>query len=154
MTTSRADKCFKFAFNHLRLGLNAEWLRKYFDVETKTEVEAIVADIKLEFEKALKSVKWFDEATREAALQKLDSMTSLVAYPYELLDDNELVRVYKNITLDSSKLLETFLQLSKLEAAGKFRMLRNSNFKSDWTINSFVAQVNAFYYPGENIFRK
>jgi predicted metalloendopeptidase len=153
-TASRADKCFNFSFHHLRLSVNAEWLRKYFNIETKTEVESIVTAIKLELKEVLKSVEWFDGPTREAALQKLDSMMSLVAFPDELLDNEKLTEVYENITVDESKLLETFLKLSKSEAEGTFRMIRKPNFKSDWTINSFVARVNAFYYPGENVFRE
>jgi len=41
-----------------------------------------------------------DEATKKGAIQKLDLMASLVAYPKELLNNNKLNEFYKKYVID------------------------------------------------------
>lgn len=52
-----------------------------------------------------------DEGTRAAAIEKAKSMTSHIAYPDELTDNNKLEEYYEGLELESNKLLQNVLRI-------------------------------------------
>lgn len=153
-SSPRSERCFGFTFYNLPVSVNALWVRNFFNRKAKPVVMKLVESIKEEFEKILKTVKWFDKETRTAALMKINNMTSLVGYPEEFFDDEKLMSAYENVTIDEDKLFEVVLELNSLHVYQRFRNLHVPIDKSDWITHSFVAIVNAFYFPAENNIRE
>lgn len=153
-TRPRSSRCFEFTLYSLPISLNAHWVRSHLNRNAKSLAIKLVASIKEEFKKLLESVDWLDNKTRAEALQKANRMSSLVGYPDEFLDDEKLMQVYENMTVDESKFFEAVLKLNTLDVYEGFRNLHAPINKTDWITHSFVAVVNAFYFATENNIRK
>lgn len=66
--------------------LSQLYVQANFPESTRREITAMVADIKDEFATRLRSNAWLDEATRRAALEKLNKMDIQVGYPAKWVD--------------------------------------------------------------------
>lgn len=95
-----------------------------------------------------------DDKTRQSALEKAASMSSHIAYPDELLDDNKLEEFYKNLELSEGNYLESILNLTLFGTEYSFSKLRRPVNKTDWVSHGRPAIVNAFYSSIENSIRK
>ena len=95
-----------------------------------------------------------DEKTRQSALEKAASMSSHIAYPDELLDDNKLEGFYKGLELSSDNYLGSILNLTLFGTEYAFTKLRKPVNKTDWVSHGRPAVVNAFYSSIENSIRK
>lgn len=95
-----------------------------------------------------------DEETRGAALDKVDSMSSFIAYPDELLDDKKLEEFYDSLEISSGNYLESVLNLTLFATEYSLRQLRLPVNKSDWVTYGDSAVVNAYYSPNDNSMRK
>lgn len=67
------------------------FVEQYFPLATKAKAEKMVANIKAEFKIRLEQNPWMTEATRQAALNKLDKMQIYVGYPEKWLDSSNIV---------------------------------------------------------------
>lgn len=116
---------------------------------------------------------------RKNAIDKAKSMTTHIAYPDELLDDNKLNEFYDNVCdffIQRNRLIlwrfilffvfifqlevndgdyyTSVLNLTKFGTDYSFSKLRQPVNKSDWIIHSRTAIVNAFYSAIENSIRE
>lgn len=91
-----------------------------------------------------------DERTRKDALQKAESITNLIAYPDELLDDKKLKELYKNLHLPSDNYLQDLLNLRLFNDEYFFSELGKPVRKNEWVSHGNSAVVNAFYSRNGN----
>jgi membrane metallo-endopeptidase-like protein 1 len=99
-------------------------------------------------------VDWMDEETKKSALNKAESMSTHIAYPDELLDDNKLEEFYKKLEITPGNYLQSILNLTLFGTEYSFEKLRKPVNKSDWVTHGRPAIVNAFYSSIENSIRK
>ncbi len=59
----------------------------------------MVGYIHREFLKILDNVEWMDEETRQKAKDKAHAITPYIGYPDELLENDKIADLYKNVTL-------------------------------------------------------
>lgn len=95
-----------------------------------------------------------DEETRRAALDKVDSMSSFIAYPDELLDDKKLEEFYDALEISPGNYLESVLNLTLFATEYSLAQLRLPVNKSDWVTYGDSAVVNAYYSPNDNSMRE
>lgn len=114
----------------------------------------MVSNIREEFVKILKEVSWMDEGTRVAAIEKAESMTSHIAYPDELIDNNKLEEYYRDLELEPDTLLQNVLRVRTFKSKRLIQKLRKPVNKTDWESHTMPATVNAAYSPLENSIRK
>ena len=95
-----------------------------------------------------------DDETRKAALDKAESMSTHIAYPDELLDDNKLEEFYAKVDITPGNYLQNILNLTLFGTEYAFEKLRKPVNKSDWVTHGRPAIVNAFYSSIENSIRK
>ncbi|KAK4879429.1 hypothetical protein RN001_007575 [Aquatica leii] len=135
----------------LPLIINSLYVRKYFDIETKTIVENIVYDIRDEFMKILETLNWLDDKTRKNAIQKLSLMKICVGYPNELLDDVAVNNFYKNLTINFTTYLSAIMSINIFEFRNTFKRLKQPVKNCYWIDRSLkVTMINAVYYPTTN----
>ena len=91
-----------------------------------------------------------EEKTKMNALEKAEAMRSNIAYPDELLDDNKLEELFKNLEITPDDYFQSVLNASRMEMEYSFSQLRTPVNKSDWISHSRPILVNAFYNPNEN----
>ncbi|KAK2585581.1 hypothetical protein KPH14_010214 [Odynerus spinipes] len=147
---ARWKECVDIVSGSLSISVGAIYVRKYFKQDAKKNALEMVADIREEFTKILKTVDWMDDETRESALDKAASMASHIAYPDELLDDKKLEEFYENLDLTEGNYLESILNLTLFGTEYAFSKLRKPVNKSDWITHGRPAIVNAFYSSIEN----
>ncbi|KAK9304003.1 hypothetical protein QLX08_004498 [Tetragonisca angustula] len=146
----RWKECIDTVSGSLAISVGALYVRKYFKEDAKKNAVEMVADIRQEFTEILKKVDWMDEETRKSALDKAASMTSHIAYPDELLDDEKLEQFYEKLELTTDNYLEGILNLTLFGVEYSFSKLRKPVNKSDWVTHGRPAIVNAFYSSIEN----
>lgn len=57
----------------------------------------MVGYIHREFLKILDNVEWMDEETRQKARDKAHAITPYIGYPDELLENDKIAELYKNV---------------------------------------------------------
>ncbi|KAJ8668512.1 hypothetical protein QAD02_010175 [Eretmocerus hayati] len=146
----RWKECTDIVSSIFSISVGSRYVRKYFNEEAKKTAEEMVADIRQEFKKILQKVDWMDDETRKAALDKAESMTTHIAYPNELLDDNKIEEFYRKLELSPGNYLQNMLNLTLFGTEYSFEKLRKPVNKSDWVTHGRPAVVNAFYSSIEN----
>ncbi|XP_074110520.1 M13 family metallopeptidase neprilysin 2 isoform X2 [Cotesia typhae] len=147
----RWKECVDIVSSTLPISVGALYVRKYFHQDAKKNAVEMVADIRNQFNKILKTVDWMDEETRKSALDKAASMTSHIAYPDELLQNSKLEEFYEKLELaDNASYLKNILNLTLFGTEYSFSKLRKPVNKSDWVSHGRPAVVNAFYSSIEN----
>ena len=101
-----------------RLGelLGKTYVDRYFPASSKTQMEQLVDNLKKAAAVRIKGNSWMSEATKSAALTKLDKMQVMVGYPEKFRDYSQLVMkgddLYGNVKRSSA--FEYEYQLSEL----------------------------------------
>ena len=91
-----------------RLGelLGQTYVERYFAPSSKTQMEQLVANLKKAAAQRIKGNSWMGDATKAAALVKLDKMQVMVGYPEKFRDYSKLVMkpddLYGNIKRSSA----------------------------------------------------
>lgn len=147
---ARWKECIDISAGSLSIASGALYVRKYFNEEARQNAKEMVADIRAEFQDILKNVDWMDDETRQNALDKAKSMSTHIAYPDELLDDNKLEEFYDGLELDPDQYMRSILNLTLFGTRFSFKRLRQPVNKTDWITHGRPAVVNAFYSSIEN----
>jgi putative endopeptidase len=71
--------------------LSQLYVQAYFPDSTRSEITEMVGHVKAEFETRLRSNRWLDEPTRQAALEKLSKVDIAVGYPQQWIDFSSIV---------------------------------------------------------------
>lgn len=95
-------------------------------------------------------LSWMDETTRKAALEKVDAMDALIAYPDELLDDRKIDEYYADLEIHPGSFLGDYLTINKFLLKDHYKQLRKPTGQTDWTIDANVAGIDAYYASSKN----
>uniref|UniRef100_A0A336JZW6 CSON009745 protein n=1 Tax=Culicoides sonorensis TaxID=179676 RepID=A0A336JZW6_CULSO len=147
---ARWKECTETVLSKLPNAISAMYVRRHFDEDAKKTALEMVQDIKEEFERVLKNVEWMDVNTREQAIKKLQSMSTLIAYPDELNQDDVLIDYYKNLVIDETSYLQSNHKITIFLSDLTYRKLREPIIKNEWKTWAKAAQVNAFYNRAHN----
>ncbi|XP_043273874.1 neprilysin-2-like [Venturia canescens] len=137
-------------FSKLSKSLNAMWVRQYFNEDAKKDAAEMITELREQAMKILKTVDWIDEKTRRKTLEKIASMSTYIAYPDELLDDDKLEKLYENLEFSEDNYFENTWNLSAFEREYSLSELRKPvNFTDSLSLQS-PTSVNAYYAPLTN----
>lgn len=147
----QSGECLTLLTTTMPLATGSLYVRRHFDSAKKDTVQEIFVDLLSTFKRIVKKVEWMDHETKMAAINKLNHMKLLIAYPDELLDNEKLDNYYKELTIDTRKPSNTVRNFIRFIDAKKFQSLNEPEDKFDWTgIYGHAAVVNAFYNPLDN----
>ena len=124
-----------------RLGelLGQTYVQRYFPADSKTKMEALVANLKVAAARRIKGNSWMSDATKQAALTKLDKMQVMVGYP-------EKFRDYSKLTLAADDLYGNVKRSSVFEWAYQMDDLGKPVDKKKWGMSpATVDAYNAFF---------
>lgn len=94
---TRWRECVDMVASSLSISVGALYVRKYFNEDAKKQALEMVNGIREEFHKILENLDWMDDETRANALDKAAAMTTHIAYPDELLDNDKLIEFYNEV---------------------------------------------------------
>ncbi|OWA50602.1 Endothelin-converting enzyme 1 [Hypsibius exemplaris] len=150
--TPTKERCATEVLSAMPWAVDAMYIRDYVPKDLKTKASIMVADMKAAFRGLLGEATWMDNETSAAALQKLDSMLTFIAYPLILSDNISYVdKLYENVTVGGAY-FETRLELAKTSTFKNLKLLVTKNIRGDLTQDTpDIMGTNAFYRPEHNI---
>lgn len=85
---------------HATLGtaLSNVYVKNYFSIKEKAEIDQIVWQIRFELNQTIANANWMDAETRKEALDKLNLMNFRIGFPDEILDNNLVSNFYQNVS--------------------------------------------------------
>jgi len=119
------------------------YVKRRFPPENKARIDAIVASIRAAFAARIRTLDWMDAPTRAAALEKLDALQGMIAYPDQWRD-------YADYTVEPGRLVEAVYAGYQYDWREMQRDLRAPVDRARWPTPAHV--VNAFYNPLGNAF--
>ncbi|KAF2900246.1 hypothetical protein ILUMI_05943 [Ignelater luminosus] len=146
----RWRECVYKVSQHLQLAASALYVRKHFHDESKEAVSEMVSDVRNEFVKIIKKLKWMDDETRKIAIDKALAMTIHIGYPVEFLNNKTLEKYYSKLNLTSNNYFDVVNQISLFETDAVLSEVCNPVNKTDWRTRTSTIDINAGYVPPEN----
>lgn len=141
------DECsgIKFASGQLNGIVSKLYVNRYFNKESKEDVENLVCEIIENFNDRLEKNEWMSDKTKEQAISKLNNINVKVGYPNEWKDYSSIdIRSYE----DGGSLVENIINIYVDQCNKQFSKLNNPVDKSEWNMAAFT--VNAYYSPLNN----
>lgn len=121
------------------------YVDKYFNNDSKDEVEKITREIIENFENRIKKINWLSDSTRLEALNKLQNINVKIGYPDRWNDYSNInIRLYS----DGGSLVENTINIYLEESKNQFLKLNKPVDKDEW--NMGACMVNAYYNPTNN----
>ncbi|EHI97388.1 Endothelin-converting enzyme 1 [Clostridium sp. DL-VIII] len=130
----------KFVSCQLNEIISKLYVNKYFDKESKDDVENMSKEIIKNFEKRLKNNTWMSKATKKKALSKLEHVNVKIGYPEEWNDYSDVeVKSYD----EGGSLVDNVMNIYMSQSKRQFSKLDKPVNKSEW--NMGACAVNAYY---------
>ncbi|XP_043269931.1 neprilysin-2-like [Venturia canescens] len=148
----RWNHCIQLVLETFPILVGSLYVRNYFDKETKANAAAMAADVKEHFIRILETVEWMDEKTRNHSVEVANAMSAYIAYPDELLDDEELEKLWPDFDLSEDYFFENIYHLAAYGRNKRFSKLREPIDEKDWKYRVNPTIVNAFYNSALNSF--
>ncbi|WP_297429857.1 M13 family metallopeptidase [Clostridium sp.] len=130
----------KFVNCQLNEVISKLYVDKYFDEESKKDVENMAKEIIKNFEGRLQNISWMSRATKEKALNKLENVTVKVGYP-EKWNDYSDIKI--NSHEENGNLVDNVLNIYLSHNKRQFSKLNQPVNKNEW--NMGACTVNAYY---------
>lgn len=124
------------------------YVQAYFSEEAKADVEAMVYDFIDIYKGRILSLDWMSDATKEKAVEKLDSLSVKVGYP----DDGKWNDYYKGVTLktaaDGGSYFDNIVTLLQAQKKLMAQLQSQPVDKDMWMMAAYT--VNAYYASSYN----
>ncbi|MFC9892475.1 M13 family metallopeptidase [Nocardia sp. NPDC127579] len=117
------------------------YVEQHFPPEAKDKVRAMVADLTAAYRENFTNSSWMSPPTRQAALAKLDKITTKIGYPDQWVD-------YSKLTITRGKLIESLIAVNDFESKRAFARLGEPVDKAEWSMAPQT--VNAYYSATNN----
>ncbi|EGS29353.1 M13 family metallopeptidase [Mycoplasmopsis anatis] len=145
--TKEAKSLTKYAMNsslsYYSIPFGIYYAKTYFGEENKREVEKMIQEMIQVYKERLETNSWLEPQTIEKALEKLNKIEYMVAYP------EELQPVYDHLIVDEDKsLVENVLEFNSIRNEFNFKKYLEETNPKYWSMSP--ATVNAYYNPMKN----
>ena len=139
--TPRWKQCTQATDMALGEAVGQDWVRNNFPPAAKASMDQLVAALEKSLKDDLATLPWMTEATRKAAIDKLQLVRNKIGYP-------EKWRDYSALTVDRASALGNLHSSSAFETARNFAKLGQPVDEKEWTMTP--PTVNAYYDPSMN----
>jgi putative endopeptidase len=109
-----------------------------FSAQAKKRCEEMVDHLLSAMGRAIRSVEWMTEATREEALRKLDGFNYKIGFPDEWRD-------YSGLVIERGSYIENRMRCEAFEFTRQMSRLGEPVDRGEWAMPAHV--VNAYYHP-------
>jgi len=142
---ARWKECVLTTYEHMRAPTSAMFVKRYFKSKTKVITSEMVEGIKQQFEKTLQEATWLDDKTRAAGVRKIRSMLKYVGYFEGLLNDKNIIDMFKPARMNCNRFFESIWKLGKFQWQLAMKELRQPVNKLHWKLFTNLAISNAYY---------
>jgi putative endopeptidase len=130
----------------LAMALGELYVAKAFPPEAKARALELVKNVKAALHDRIAQLDWMSEATRKAALIKLDAMGIKIGYP-------DLWRDYSTLQIDRGPFVQNWLRANEFESQRHIDHLGKPVDRGEWgmsppTVNAYYSQqLNEIVFP-------
>ena len=114
------------------------YVERHFPEESRRQMNELVANLRAALDERLQRNPWMDEATREAALAKLEAFEPRIGNPERYID-------YSSIRVDRGDLLGNMIRAGEFQWNLQLSRLPNPVDRSLWAMTPQT--INAYYNP-------
>ena len=94
-----------------------------------------------------------DPETKKYAIEKLEAMSAVIAYPDELSDDRKVEEYYNDLNITIGNYINDYVKITEFSRNTNYKNLRKS--VKYWTDEAaVVTELNAYYNALKNSFCK
>jgi putative endopeptidase len=137
----RWKRCVSATDNAIGFALGKAYVRDYFPPEAKARADAMVKNLIAALRADLATLPWMGEATRKAALAKLDTFDPKIGYPSKWRD-------YSALKIDRGPYVLNLQRANEFEYKRDLLKIGQPVDKADWDMSP--PTVNAYYNPQKN----
>ncbi|GMT15650.1 hypothetical protein PFISCL1PPCAC_6947, partial [Pristionchus fissidentatus] len=145
------ETCVRVIRTHMPAPLASAYAAEYFTAKDRDQAVEMIADLKVAMEHTLVTADWMDEATRTAAIAKLQQMGHKVGFPDWLFNQSHVMAPFDGVKLHAKRYFENAIALEKSQFKEMLSRLHSTNRGSTqevW-VSSIIA-VDAFHYFNAN----
>jgi putative endopeptidase len=117
------------------------YVERHFPAESRRQMDELIGNLRGAFAERLRASDWMDEATRTAALAKLDTFEPRIGHPEVWID-------YSNYRVDRGDLLGNMVRAAEFNWNLQLSRLPNPVDRRLWGMNAQI--INASYNPLQN----
>ncbi|XP_060523313.1 neprilysin-1-like [Cylas formicarius] len=144
---SRRTECVSKVIDHFSFAILAKYLDFYFDESSIENVDNIVTNARMEFEKLLDQNDWISEGTRSLAIEKVKKMQHFVGFPNWARNGSVVNMFYENLSISNNHLLNV-INVKNFKSENNLRLLNSNADSILWPSNIF--EVNSYYSVLQN----
>jgi len=137
----RWKRCVSSTDNAIGFALGKAYVRDYFPPEAKARADAMVKNLIAALRADLTTLPWMGEATRKAALAKLDAFDPKIGYPDKWRD-------YSALKIDRGPYVLNLQRANEFEFKRDLTKVGKPVDKTEWGMTP--PTVNAYYNPQKN----
>jgi len=140
----RNRKCYFLTTHHFGNSVSRLFVDNFFNESSKETTQAMLRNIREQFEQHLNELDWMDNTTRDNALKKLEAMDFQVGYPQQWPDWGEL----SDLHLGNQSFFESLLTIAIARSARERSQLTEPKEPAMW--DHPVTAINAYYSRTKN----
>jgi endothelin-converting enzyme/putative endopeptidase len=137
----RWKRCTKSVDRLMGEALGKAFVDKTFGAEGKERTQAMVREIEASMGANLDKLKWFDDATRQQAHEKLAAIANKIGYP-------EKWRNYDALDIQRDSYLANAIRAGEFETRRELAKIGKPVDRNEWEMSP--PTVNAYYDPSMN----
>ncbi len=139
------DKAYEYTNNFLSMVIGKLYVENYVSPEIKNEIQGIIDEVVGVYRNRLSKIDWLSEDAREKAIEKLDALKFMVAYPddWTPYDRSDLILEETNTILDD------VIKIYEYETENLRQRAAKPVNKDLWQMPPQM--VNAAYSPQGNV---
>ena len=137
----RWKRCVSSTDNAIGFALGKAYVRDYFPPDAKARADAMVKNLIAALHADLATLPWMGEATRKAAIEKLDAFTPKIGYPDKWRD-------YSALTVDRGPYILNLQRANQFEFQRDLAKIGKPVDRLEWGMTP--PTVNAYYNPQKN----
>ena len=145
---NRWNKCVEWTNKKMGMAVGSLFVKNHFNHASKLVALEMIQGIREAFNELLEENHWMDDATRQVAKDKANSMNERIGYPDYIVNATALGIEYDHMKLSPENFLANMFTIMEMQARKNLGELRKPVDKDRWA--TAPAIVNAFYSPNKN----
>ncbi|XP_063925032.1 endothelin-converting enzyme homolog isoform X2 [Zophobas morio] len=140
--------CVQDTNNVLGFAIGAIFVREVFHLDSKTQAEDMINNVRNAFKANFAKLRWMDEDTRKAAIVKADAISDMIGYPEFVRDIKQLDERYEQLEVRSDAYFVNNLNINLYNLKKNLEKINEPVNKTTWSMAP--STVNAYYTPTKN----